>query len=106
MKLKTNDLVQIITGKDKGKKGKVIKSLPVKGKIVVEKINIRTKHIKKTQTHAGEIVKFEAAIDASNAMLICPSCGKPARVGYAIGKDEKKVRVCKKCKEQIVNKKD
>jgi large subunit ribosomal protein L24 len=106
MKLKTNDLVQIITGKDKGKKGKVIKAIPVKRKILVEKVNIKTKHIKKTQTHPGEIIKFEALIDASNALLVCPNCGKSVRVGYSLDKDGKKVRTCKKCKEQIVNKKN
>lgn len=106
MKLTTNDTVQIITGKDKGKKGKVIKSFPKSSKIVVEKVNIRTKHIKKTQTQSGEIVKFEASIDASNAMLICPNCQKPTRVAYTQTKEGKKIRTCKKCKEQIVNKKD
>lgn len=106
MKLHTNDTVQIITGKDKGKKGKIIKSFPKSARVVVEKVNIRTKHIKKTQNQAGEIVKYEADIDASNAMLICPNCSKPTRVGYSIDKDGKKNRVCKKCKEIIVNKKN
>ena len=101
MKLKTNDQVQIIAGKDKGKKGKIIKSFPRTNKIVVEKVNIRTKHIKKTHQKAGEIVKFEAPIDVSNAMLVCPNCSKPSRVGYQKGKDDKKTRICKKCKEQV-----
>ncbi|MDX9970661.1 MAG: 50S ribosomal protein L24 [Candidatus Gracilibacteria bacterium] len=106
MKLQTNDTVQIITGKDKGKKGKVIKAFPKTERIVVEKVNIRTKHIKKSQGRSGEIVKYEADIDASNAMLVCPNCSKPTRTGYNIDKDGKKNRVCKKCKEIIVNKKN
>ncbi len=106
MKILTNDTVQIITGKDKGKKGKVIKAFPKSSKIVVEKVNIRTKHIKKSQSQAGEIVKYEASIDASNAMLICPNCQKATRVAYEKNKDGKSARKCKKCKEQIVNNKN
>ncbi len=105
MKLKINDTVLIIAGKDKGKKGKIMRLDRKNNKIVVEKINIRTKHIKKTSEKPGEIVKFEAQIDASNTMLICPNCSKATRVGYIKDEKNKKVRNCKKCSEQLDKKK-
>ncbi len=101
MKLKLNDQVQVVTGKDKGKKGGIIKILSKQNKIVVEKVNIRTKHIKKTSQKPGERIQFEAPIDGSNVMLICPSCGKTARVGYKKLENNKKQRICKKCKESV-----
>jgi large subunit ribosomal protein L24 len=99
MKLKLNDQVEIITGKDKGKKGKIIRLLSKQNQIVVEKVNIRTKHIKKTNERPGERIQFEAPIDASNVMLICPSCSKKTRVGYKKLENNKKERICKKCKD-------
>lgn len=101
MKLKLNDQIQVITGKDKGKKGLIIKILSKQNKIVVEKVNIRTKHIKKTTQKPGEKIQFEAPIDSSNAMLICPQCGKLSRVGYKKLESNKKQRICKKCKESV-----
>lgn len=82
MKLKTNDTVVIIAGKDKGKKGKIIRLLVAKNQIVVEKVNIRTRHMKKTASAAGEIVKYEAPISASNAQILDPKSGKPTRIAY------------------------
>jgi large subunit ribosomal protein L24 len=96
MKIKLNDQVQVITGKDKGKKGKVIKVLCKQNKVVVEKINIRTKHIKKTAERAGEKIQFEAPVDASNVMVVCPDSGKRTRVGYkkdATGKKERYAKI-------------
>lgn len=104
MKLKMDDQVLVITGKDKGKKGKIIKLYSKQNKIVVEKINLKTKHIKKTRERAGEKIQFEGPINASNAMIICPNCSKTARVGYKILENNKKQRICKKCKE-ILDKK-
>ncbi|MBU1992680.1 MAG: 50S ribosomal protein L24 [Patescibacteria group bacterium] len=101
MKIKEDDNVLVQAGKDKGKKGKVMRVLVKQNKITVEKVNIRTKHIKKTQTRPGEIIKFEVPIDASNAMVICPSCGKPTRVGYIILENKKKQRVCKHCNQSL-----
>ena len=104
MKILSSDLVQIIAGKDKGKTGKVMRAIPKSGKVVVEKVNIVTKHIKK---HAdgtpGQIVKFEKPIDVSNVKIVCPQCKKPARVGYRILENGKKARFCKKCGEGIIN---
>lgn len=101
MKLKLNDTVQIIAGKDKGKKGKITKILVRKNKIVVEKVNFRTKHVKKSNEKRGERIKFEAPIDASNAMIVCQNCNKRVRVTYKKLKNGKKERICRKCKETL-----
>ena len=101
MKIKLNDQVTIIAGKEKGKKGKIMKILHKKEAVVVEKINIRTKHIKKKENKPGERIKFEAPVHVSNVMLICPNCNKNARVGYKILTTGKKQRICKKCKEAV-----
>ena len=110
MFVKAKDQVVVISGKDKGTKGKVVTAAPKTGKVVVEGVAIATKHQKsRAQGQPGGIVKKEAFIDASNVMLICPKCGKATRVAHKItevtGKDGKakmkSVRVCKKCSEQI-----
>ena len=110
MFVKAKDQVVVISGKDKGTKGKVVTAAPKAGKVIVEGVAIATKHQKsRQQGQPGGIVKKEAFIDASNVMLICPKCGKATRVAHKIvevtGKDGqakmKSVRVCKKCSEQI-----
>ncbi|MFH1012635.1 MAG: 50S ribosomal protein L24 [Candidatus Peregrinibacteria bacterium] len=101
MKLKVNDKVLVISGKYKGKTGKIMRVFKKTNRITVEKVNIRTKHIKRTAQRAGERIKFEAPFDASNAMLLCPSCNKATRVAYAIPGQGKKYRICKKCKESV-----
>ncbi len=101
MKIKLQDLVYVTTGKDKGKKGKVIKLLSRQDKIVVEKVNIRKKHVKKTTERPGEKIEFEAPIHVSNVMVICPNCSKTSRVGYKKPEKGKKQRICKKCNETL-----
>lgn len=101
MKVKLNDQVEVITGKDKGKKGKIIKILSKQNKVVVEKVNMKTKHIKKREGKPGERIKFEGPISASNVMLICPVCNKATRVGYKKDGSGKNQRFCKKCKAEI-----
>lgn len=101
MKIKTNDNVMVISGKDRGKTGKVTRSVPKDKKVVVEKINMRTKHVKKTQTKPGSKITFEAALDVSNVMIICPHCKKRTRVSYKKLASNKKQRVCKKCGESL-----
>jgi large subunit ribosomal protein L24 len=95
MKLKKNDKVLIIAGKDKGKTGKIIRIVSKHNRIVVEGINILTKHIKKTQQRAGEKIKYEGPIDASNAMILDPGTNKPTRIGYKRLENGKKERVSK-----------
>ncbi|MBI4975559.1 50S ribosomal protein L24 [Candidatus Peregrinibacteria bacterium] len=101
MKLKVNDQVAIISGKDKGKKGKIMRTLGKSGKVVVEKVNMRTKHIKKTKEKSGERITFEAPMDASNVIIICPNCEKRTRIAIKKLENGKKQRTCKKCKESV-----
>ena len=94
--VKTGDTVVILSGKDKGKKGKVIAVSPKEQKLIVEGLNMVTKHVKpRRQGEAGGIVKAEAAMYACKVQAICPKCGKPTRIGHVINKDGSKVRVCK-----------
>ena len=104
--VKTGDKVIIISGKDKGKTGKVLEVSPDEKKIIVEGRNIKTKHVRpRGATEQGGIVKVEGAMYACKAMVVCPKCGKPTRVGHKFvdtdKKFEKKVRVCKKCGAEL-----
>jgi len=97
MKIKKGDMVKIITGKDKGKTGKVAKVIPSEEKIIVEGMNIKKKHIKpRKQGQKGHIAQISAPFYASNAMIVCSSCGKTTRIGYKL-EGENKTRICKKC---------
>ena len=99
--VKTGDNVQLISGKDAGKTGKVLAVSPAEGKVIVEGLNMVTKHVKpRRQGEQGGIVKAEGAMYASKVMPVCPKCNKPTRVGHAVV-DGKKVRVCKKCGAQL-----
>lgn len=101
MKIKKDDNVMITTGKDRGKSGKVLQVLPKAGKVVVQSLNMRKVHARpKKQGEKGQIVSKETPVDASNVMLVCPKCAKPARVGFAVSKGSKS-RVCKKCNATI-----
>lgn len=98
LKIRKGDMVQIIAGKDAGKKGKVVTVLHSEGKVLVEALNLATKHKRQTrQDSKGGIVKMEMPLPISKVMLVCKSCNKPARVGFLIAKDGAKERVCKKC---------
>jgi large subunit ribosomal protein L24 len=101
MKIKENDTVLIISGKYKGKKGKVLVASPKDEKILVEGVNIKKKHQKpRKQGEKGQIIEKPSPIPVSNAKLVCPKCGQAARVGYKLV-DKKKYRVCKKCSQEI-----
>ncbi len=100
-KIKREDFVYIIAGKDKGRKGKVLQVIPKKQRVIVEGVNIVKKHQKPTQTTQGGIIEKPAPIHVSNVMLVCPKCGKPTRVSFTFLEDGTKVRMCKKCKEII-----
>lgn len=101
MKLKKGDTVLIISGKDRGKKEKILKAFPKKDKILVEGINLRKKHQKpKRSGEKGQIVHMPGPISISNVKLICSKCGKPTRVGYKIV-EKRKYRICKKCKAEV-----
>lgn len=97
MKVKKNDTVLVMTGKDAGKTAKVLVALPKDNKIVVDGVNVQKKHKKaRNAQEVSSIVNQSGAIDASNVLVVCPVCGKATRVAYKVEND-KKVRVCKKC---------
>lgn len=101
MKIKKGDQVLITTGKDRGESGKVIKALPNQHRVVVEGLNLRTKHVApKKEGEKGQVVQFPAPIDISNVKLLCPNCKEPTRVGYE-QEGQQKFRVCKKCNRRI-----
>lgn len=100
MKIKKGDQVLIISGKDRGRRGKVLKTLPQEERTMIEGINLRKKHRRPRRTgEKGQIVESPAPIDISNVKLICPKCGKAARVGYRMT-EKKKYRICKKCGQE------
>ncbi|MDI6785559.1 MAG: 50S ribosomal protein L24 [bacterium] len=102
LNLKKNDLVSVITGKDKGKQGKVLTIQKDKSRLTVERINQKKKHSRPTaKNRQGGIVEFEAPMNISNVMLVCPSCNATTRVAKKFLEDGKKVRICKKCQEII-----
>ena len=101
MNIKKNDTVIVLSGKDKGKKGKVLVAMPAAGKIVVEGINMASCHVKpKKEGEQGGIIRKEIPLYACKTMLVCPKCGKATRHAVKLEGD-KKVRVCKKCGQEI-----
>ena len=101
MNIKKNDTVVVLSGKDKGKKGKVLVAMPAKDMLVVEQVNVATCHTKpRRQGETGGIVKKETPIRACKVALYCPKCDKGVRVGYNVS-GEKKTRVCRKCGTEI-----
>ena len=102
MHVKTGDIVVVITGKDAGTKGKGMSVLPKTGRVIVEKVNVVSKHTKPTQNNPqGGIMKKEAPIDASNVMLFCEKCGRGVRTGKEVLADGTRVRKCVVCGTQI-----
>lgn len=98
--VKKNDLVEVIAGRDKGKRGKVLRVIPKTQRVLVERINIVKRHTRPGRiSQQGGILEREAPIHVSAVMLVCPKCDRPARYGKAILADGRKVRVCKKCGE-------
>lgn len=94
--IKTGDTVIVLSGKERGKKGKVLAVSPKESKVIIEGVNMCTKHVKpRRQGQAGGIVKAEAAMYACKVQAVCPKCGKPTRIGHKILEDGSKVRVCR-----------
>ena len=101
LKIKKGDTVKVIAGKDKGKEGKVLTAIPEKNKVIVEGVNIVTKHVKpRRQGEEGGLIKTEGAFYASKVNVYCAKCDKGVRVAHKIVGD-KKVRVCAKCGEEL-----
>ena len=102
MKIKKNDTVIIITGKDKGKKGKVRSALPKEDRVVVEGLNMIKRHSRTRRgARQGGIIELEAPLHVSSVMLLCIKCSKPTRVGFRFLDDGRKVRICHSCGEVI-----
>jgi len=102
MKIKKGDTVLIMSGKDRGKKGKAIRVFPEEKLILVEGINLRKKHQRpKKSGEKGQIILIPGPVSVSSMKLMCPQCGKATRVGYQIS-GKNKIRICKKCKQTIV----
>ena len=102
MSIRKDDMVVVLSGKDKGKQGKILEVMPKEGKVVVEKINVVSRHPKpRKQGDQGGILKKEAPIYACKVQRVCPKCGKPTRAAHKVQADGKKVRICKKCGAEI-----
>ena len=103
--IRKNDNVLVITGKDRGKRGRVLRVVPEKNRLIVEGVNMINRHTKPNpgKSIQGGIVEREASVHASNVQLVCPECGVQTRVGHKILGDGRKVRVCRKC-EGVVDK--
>lgn len=99
--IKKKDKVLVISGKDRGKKGEVLKVISEKGRVIVSKVNFIKRHTRPTQTDPGGIREKESPLDISNVMLICPRCNQPVRPLFERANDGKKNRFCRKCKEMI-----
>ena len=100
--LKKNDTVIVVAGKERGKSGKVLKVLPHKGAIIIERLNFAKRHLRAGGAHGkGGIVEKEAPIRISNVQLLCGKCNRPTRIGKKILEDGKKIRICRKCGEAI-----
>ena len=101
-KIKTGDTVVVISGKDKGKRGKVLRVIPKENMAIVEGVHILKKHVRPTQQMPqGGIIEIYGKIHISNLMLICPSCGKATRVGIRFKENGKRERYCKKCGSSV-----
>lgn len=93
--IRRNDTVQVLSGKDRGKRGRVLRVFPDTGRVLVEHVMVVKKHLRPTQTSKGGIADQESAVSLSKVQLVCSTCG-PVRIGHEV-RGERKVRVCKKC---------
>ena len=100
--VKTGDTVVVLSGTEKGKQGKVLAVSPKEGKVIIEKVNLVSKHVKpRRMGEQGGIVEAEGAMYASKVQIVCPRCGKPTRIAHKILEDGSKERVCKKCGKEL-----
>jgi len=101
MKIKKNDQVKILVGKDRGKTGKILRIISAENKVVIEGLNLMKKHVKpRKEGEKGQRIEIPGKANISNVMLVCPKCAKATRVGYKITGKEK-LRICKQCKSEI-----
>lgn len=101
-RIKKEDTVLVLTGKESGKRGRVISVMPKEGKLLVERVNIIKKHMKPSRKNQqGGIIEREGPLHISKVMLVCPKCSAPTRMGVTVFDDGRRARTCKKCKEVI-----
>ncbi len=104
LKLKVNDTVQVVSGRDRGKQGKITQVFPQDALVVVEGVNIRVKHLKAGKAgQSGNRVQFSAPLPIAKVALVCPHCGKASRVNLQVGEDGHKNRICKRCQQIVTN---
>jgi large subunit ribosomal protein L24 len=102
LKIKKGDRVRVLTGKDRGKEGNVMRALPREGKVIVDGVNVARKSQRPTRhTQQGGIIDKDMPLPVSNVALVCPACGQPTRVGYKSDPSGTKVRICRKCGGEI-----
>ena len=102
MQIRKNDSVMVIAGKERGKTGKVLRVVTDRDAVIVERLNIVKRHSKpRGPQQSGGIIEKEAAIHASNIMIMCDKCNAPVRIGYKILADGKKIRICRRCQEAL-----
>lgn len=102
MNIKKNDIVKIIAGKDRGKKGKVLQVFAEQEQVIVEGMNMMAKNVRpKKMGEKGQVVRYNSPIKASKVLLFCSSCNKGVRTGHLITKEGKKLRICRKCKQTL-----
>ena len=102
MEIRKNDSVMVIAGKERGKTGKVLRVLPEKNAVIIERISIVKRHTKpRGPQQSGGIVEKEAPINASNIMMMCDKCNAPVRIGHQELSDGKKIRICRRCNEAL-----
>jgi large subunit ribosomal protein L24 len=100
-KVKKGDTVEVIQGKERGKRGKVLRVLATQDRVVIERVNFIKRHVRPSQkSPQGGVIEREGAVHISNVEIVCPSCGQPTRVGFRID-DDTKVRFCKHCNNQV-----
>jgi large subunit ribosomal protein L24 len=102
LKIRKGDRVRVLTGKDRGKEGEIMRALPRDRKVIVEGVNVAKKHQRPTRaTQQGGIIDKDMPLPVANVALVCPSCGKATRVGYKFDTSGQKVRICRKCEGEI-----
>jgi len=101
-RIKKGDKVIVLTGRDSGKSGKVLKAFPNKGRMIVEGVNLVKRHIRRrSESETGGVKQVPASLNISNVALFCPNCSRGVRVAVKLSKDKSKIRICKRCKRAI-----